>query len=207
MKSIFFDTETTGLKPGQIGQLTYIIEENNEFVAAKNFFFTVDMMEPSAEKVHGFSMELLEELSGGKRIGDSIQEIKRDFENATLIAHNVNFDLKFLQAEFDRVGIPLNTKRTFCTMNYFKDITQIPAKTGDGLKNPKLEEVVNHYVIDRENIMNATKKLYNCEEVSYHDARYDTTAMYVCCLISRERFEVYDLLEDDGADADQISLF
>ena len=207
MKSIFFDTETTGLKPGQIGQLTYIIEEDNEFKAAKNFFFTVDIMDPSAEKVHGFSMELLEKLSGGKRIEHSIEEIKRDFENATLIAHNVNFDLKFLQAEFERVGIPLNIKRTFCTMNYFKGITAIPARTGEGFKNPKLEEVVNHYVIDRENIMNATKKLYNCGEVSYHDARYDTTAMYVCCLISRERFEVYDLLEDDGEDMDQMSLF
>lgn len=207
MKSIFFDTETTGLKPGQIGQLTYIIEEDNEFVEAKNFFFTVDMMEPSAEKVHGFSVELLEELSCGKRIEDSIEEIKRDFENAILIAHNVNFDLKFLQAEFERLGIPLNIKRTFCTMNYFKDITEIPARTGEGFKNPKLEEVVNHYVIERENIMNATKKLYNCEEVSYHDARYDTTAMYVCCLISRERFEVYDLLEDEGEDMDQMSLF
>lgn len=197
MKSVFFDTETTGLRPGQIGQLTYIVEENGKVIKNNNLFFRVNMMEPGAERVHGFSMELLEELSGGKTFEDSIDEIKNDFNDAIIIAHNVNFDLKFMNAEFERLGIPFSFKKTFCTMEYFKDITKIPARNGGGYKNPKLEEVVQYYQIEKENIMNATNRLFDCSEVSYHDARYDTTAMYVCCLLSRGRDEVFDLMEDD----------
>ena len=209
MKSIFFDTETTGLRPGQIAQLTYIVEEDGQFSAAKNLFFKVEEMEPSAQKVHGFSMDMLEELSYGRCFGDCIDEIKADFEDAIIIAHNVNFDLKFMNAEFDRVGLSLNIRKPFCTMKYFKDIVQIPAKNGVGIKNPKLEEVVEFYQIEKENILTATKKLYQCEEVSYHDARYDTTAMYICCLLSRNRDEVYELLEDefDDESQEQMSLF
>ena len=197
MKSVFFDTETTGLRPGQIGQLTYIVEENGEFIKGNNLFFKVDMMEPGAENVHGFSMELLESLSDGKTFVDHIEEIRADFENAVIIAHNVNFDLKFMNAEFDRLNIPFKYKKTFCTMEYFKDITKIPARNGVGYKNPKLEEVVKYYEIEKENIMVATNRLFECNEVSYHDARYDTTAMYIVCLLSRGRDEVFDLMEDD----------
>lgn len=197
MKSIFFDTETTGLRPGQIGQLTYIVEENNQFVKCRNLFFTVDMMEAGAEKVHGFSMELLQTLSEGKRFEDHLEEIRGDFKDGIVIAHNVNFDLKFMAAEFARLGITFEYKKPFCTMEYFKDIAMIPARNGVGFKNPKLEEVVKHFDLERESILAATKKLFKCDNVSYHDARYDTTAMYICCLMSRGREEVFDLLEED----------
>ena len=44
---IFFDTETTGLIPGRIIQLSYIMQSETE-VRAKNFFFAVEYVEPSA---------------------------------------------------------------------------------------------------------------------------------------------------------------
>lgn len=39
MKKVFLDTETTDIAPGQIAQLSMIIEEDNGNIYAKNYFF------------------------------------------------------------------------------------------------------------------------------------------------------------------------
>ena len=195
MKSIFLDTETTGLRPGNIIQLTYIIEENKELVGAKNFFFEVDHVEDAAERVHGFSVERLRELSNGIRFDDMLDEILVDFDDATLIAHNIKFDYKFLQAELDRNFLDISDLKQFCTMKYFKNIVALPNPKGDGIKNPKLEEVVSHYGIDRDMLLKATEELFGCQDIGYHDARYDTVALYVCCLMSKKRADVSNLIK------------
>lgn len=189
MRSIFLDTETTGLKPGKIVQLTYIIEENKKFVGAKNFFFMVeeDEMEERAAQVHGFTVERLAVLSKGQLFKDIIEEIKADFKNAILIAHNCKFDRRFLDAEFKRLNIPCEIKKDFCTMEYFKNLLKIPNKRGRGYKNPRVEEVMDFYSISTDYVLKQTKKIFNCEDISFHDARYDTAAMYACCLKSQKR--------------------
>ena len=53
---LFFDTETTGLIPGRIIQLSYVMQSETE-TRAKNFFFAVEYIEPSAVAVHGFTPE------------------------------------------------------------------------------------------------------------------------------------------------------
>lgn len=82
MKLVVFDTETTDLRPGQICQLSYLIAADG-VVAGKNLFFSVDEMNESPEAVHGMSMEMLEELSGGERFEDRAQEIFDDFSPAS----------------------------------------------------------------------------------------------------------------------------
>ncbi len=60
MKMIFFDTETTGIRPGNICQLSYILVDTSykpTKTIGKNIFFTVDYVEPSAQDVHGFSID------------------------------------------------------------------------------------------------------------------------------------------------------
>ena len=92
---IFLDTETTGLHPGNICQLSYIMQDDKK-VIAKNYFFTVDFVEQSAFMVHGFSVEKLKDLSNGQRFCDHIKEIDEDFSSAKLIvAHNFSFDQSF----------------------------------------------------------------------------------------------------------------
>ena len=71
----------------------------------KNIFFTVDYVEPSAEDVHGFSVDTLFALSEGKTFEDSYEDFIEDFINADiLIGHNVNFDIKFLTHELENCG-------------------------------------------------------------------------------------------------------
>ena len=100
---IYLDTETTGLHPGQICQLSYIIQNGNS-VKGKNFFFAVDYVEYGAYMVHGFSKDKLEQLSNGKGFECFIDEIEQDFLSADLVcSHNTAFDFGFLRKEFERM--------------------------------------------------------------------------------------------------------
>lgn len=187
MRSIFLDTETTGLVPGQIAQLTYIIEENKKLVGAKNYFFAVETMSMQAQQVHGFSLDRLKQLSDGMRFENLFNEIYKDINESIFIAHNVRFDRKFVEAEFNRLNKDMRAKNYFCTMEYFKDILKLPSKRGQSYKNPRVEEVMKFYNISPNDVLEKTKEIFKCEDVSFHDARYDTTAIYMCCLKSRNR--------------------
>lgn len=50
---------------------------------------------------------------------DIAEELREWIGDRPIIGHNVQFDKKFLSAEFERIGIrPLNRNREFCTMRY-----------------------------------------------------------------------------------------
>jgi len=56
---VFLDTETTGLEPGQIAQISYIISDDDlNIQKAENIYFKVKSMEPKAQSVHGLSIEI-----------------------------------------------------------------------------------------------------------------------------------------------------
>jgi DNA polymerase III subunit epsilon len=178
---IFFDTETTGIRPGSICQLSYILVDTGvkpTKTVGKNIFFSVEHVEPSAEEVHGFSVETLYELSEGKYFEDCFEDFIEEFKTADiLIGHNVNFDLKFLKYELEGCGEELSPKHIFCTMNYYKDICKIPNSSGN-CKAPKLEEVVKFLGLNKEYIKDQTEKYFN-DSGKYHDARFDITATYL----------------------------
>ena len=188
MKLLFFDTETTSIKPGHICQLSYIVVDTStkpQTTTGKNFFFTVDEMDEGAEKVHGFSLEKLYELSNGLDFLDQIQEFMKDFFDADfVIGHNVQFDIKFLKHEVDllfELGLidsNWSPKKTFCTMNYYKSICNIPSLNGNGVKNPKLSEVIEFLGITNKNIADKANELFSGSG-NYHDARFDTAATYL----------------------------
>ena len=100
---IIFDTETTSLNPeyGQIAQLSYVkIDENSNVEFAKNFYFTVDHIEPGASEINGLTEELLKKFSDNKTFKDFSEEIYKDFSEETkLVAHNIEFDVGFLLEE------------------------------------------------------------------------------------------------------------
>lgn len=153
MKLVVFDTETTDLRPGQICQLSYLIAADG-VVAGKNLFFSVDEMNESSQAVHGMSMEMLEELSGGERFEDRAQEIFDDFSACELlVGHNVAFDDRFLRTELTRAGYELKRIRTFCTMNYFTGDMQLRRKFRTGRpKPPKLIELAEYMELKTEDI-------------------------------------------------------
>lgn len=57
MKLLFFDTETTSVRPGHICQLSYITVDTStkpQTTTGKNFFFTVDEMDPASRRSSWF---------------------------------------------------------------------------------------------------------------------------------------------------------
>lgn len=184
MKLLFFDTETTGIKPGSICQLSYITVDTStkpQITEGKNYFFTVDYVEPSAEEVHGFSVEKLYELSNGMYFDDLVEEFYNDFREADfVIGHNVSFDIKFLKHELIPMGEEFQPKNTFCTMNYYRTVCRLIKPNGD-LKNPKLSELVKFLNISDDTIASTANKLFEGSG-NYHDARFDTTATYLAVI-------------------------
>lgn len=175
---VFLDTETSGLKPGYICQLSCVFFDGKS-VKGKNTFFKVPYVEYGAYKVHGFSTENLNVLSGGKTFSDNIDEIKEDLLNADLlVSHNTAFDFMFLREEFDRCGVDFDFKKGFCSMKNSVNLCRIPKRRGLGYKYPKLEELCKYFYIDNIDIKRELNKLFSCDS-GYHDARFDTTALYL----------------------------
>lgn len=191
MRNVYLDTETTGLKPGQIAQLSMIVEESDtaKFVSAHNYFFEVSSMEEGAEKVHGFSMEALKELSGGVKFSDKHIEINEILKDACIVAHNEAFDERFISSELWRCGISFMPTGRTCTMERFKDIIKIPNKYPKygKYKKPNLGEVLNFLNISTDKVKEYSCKLFNYDGSAFHDSRFDTTAMYVAVNVYREK--------------------
>ena len=175
---IYFDTETSGLHPGQICQLSYVMQDKTKSIA-KNFFFSVDYVEYGAYLVHGFSVENLKSLSNGKRFSDCFDEIRKDFESAdVLVSHNTAFDFSFMRAEYDRLGKVFYFKNEYCTMKKATPFCKLSRKSGAGYKYPKLNELCSILSVSDNEIEQTTKRLFDFSS-GYHDARFDTVAVFL----------------------------
>lgn len=199
MRKVFLDTETTGLKPGQIGQLSMIIESDSGEISAKNYFFEIDYIEEGAEKVCGRGIDFYKEYSNGKRFKDYKSEILDTLTNSLLIAHNLKFDENFISTEFWREDIVFKPAQRFCTMEYFRDVCKLPVVgrnwSGHKYKNPKLLELVEYFNIDTEKVSAYSKLLFGNEDSTnkgFHDARYDTTSMFVAFHIYQDMLHKAD---------------
>jgi DNA polymerase III subunit epsilon len=109
MREIVFDTETTGLDPYQGHRLLEIgcIELVNRFPTGQSFHRYINPQRDvpaEAFNVHGLSFEFLKDKP---RFADVAAELAEFIGDAPLIAHNASFDLGFLNAELERVGLPI----------------------------------------------------------------------------------------------------
>ncbi|MBO4262583.1 MAG: 3'-5' exonuclease [Clostridia bacterium] len=186
---IFFDTETTSLTPGRIIQLSYIMKDG-EKTSAKNFFFGVEYIEPTATAVHGFTVDRIAELSAGKTFSWAADEIYDDFANADLIVgHNVKFDINFMIAEFGYIDRRFRYNEEFDTMKYFTPIMKMPRSSHRGYKYPKLSELCEYLDVYPYDVTRGTQAYYGEAGVSSHDARYDTVAMALCIEAGSKKFK------------------
>jgi DNA polymerase-3 subunit epsilon len=106
LREIVFDTETTGLDPVAGHRVVEIgcVELFNGIPTGKVLHFYLDPqrdMPEEAYAVHGLSAEF---LSGQKLFKDIADEFCCFVEGAKLVAHNAEFDFRFLNAELAAVG-------------------------------------------------------------------------------------------------------
>ena len=107
MREIVFDTETTGLDPVTGDRLVEIgcIELINHIPSGHNFHRYVNPerdMPADAERVHGLTAAFLSDKPLFSAIAEELMAFLGD---AVLIAHNADFDMKFLNWELDKVGV------------------------------------------------------------------------------------------------------
>lgn len=192
---IYFDTETTGYRPGNICQLSYVMQSGKDAVA-RNMFFSVDKVEYGAYMVHGFSAEKLRSLSEGKRFCDYAEEIERDFNSADIVvAHNAAFDMMFMRVEFERLGKCFSVKKEFCSMKKSVPVCKLPKTCGKGYKYPKLSELCEHFGITEQGVVEKTAELFKVQ-ANFHDARFDATALYLAMNDGMKRCDTLSALGD-----------
>lgn len=188
-----FDTEATDLVPGQICQLAYLLIDDGQ-VEGRNYFFSVDEMSEGALEVHGLSMEMLSELSGGRYFEDDAKEILNDFNHCSLlVGHNVAADERYLRVEIERAGLKLKKVNTFCTMNFASGIMNMQRKVVTGRpKPPKLSELAEFYLITQEQVEEKLETWFSCKG-ALHDARFDTVMTYLCLLAAISKGDIRGL--------------
>jgi DNA polymerase III subunit epsilon len=106
MRQIFLDTETTGLSPEHGDRIVEIgcIEMVGRRLTGRTLHHYVNPGRPShpdALKVHGLTDEFLADKPPFAQIAAELVEF---IGGAELVIHNAEFDTRFLDAEFERLG-------------------------------------------------------------------------------------------------------
>jgi DNA polymerase III subunit epsilon len=109
MREIVFDTETTGIFPGDGHRIVEIgaIEMVDRIVTGRNFHTYLDpgrTMPKDAQAVHGLSTAF---LTGQPIFEAVIDEFLAFIGEDPLVAHNAVFDMEFLNWELKRCGKPV----------------------------------------------------------------------------------------------------
>jgi DNA polymerase-3 subunit epsilon len=108
MREIIFDTETTGLdnKQDRVIEIGGV-ELENHFPTGRTLHIYISPGErkvhPDALAVHGITDEFLKDKRPFAAVAE---EILAFFGEARWVAHNASFDMGFMNAEFERLGLP-----------------------------------------------------------------------------------------------------
>lgn len=114
MREIVFDTETTGFDPAEGHRVIEIgcIELMNHIPTGKTYHQYINPerdVPADAVAVHGLTFDRLKkEPTFGEIIADFTAFIGED---SKLVAHNADFDMKFINAEFKTFGFPSIDRR------------------------------------------------------------------------------------------------
>ncbi|MFL9923271.1 DNA polymerase III subunit epsilon [Herbaspirillum lusitanum] len=108
MRQIILDTETTGLSPRAGNRILEIgcVEMLNRQLTGNNLHMYINPERDSEEgalNVHGLTTEF---LSDKPKFAEISAEFLDYVRGAQIIIHNAPFDVGFLDAELDRLGLP-----------------------------------------------------------------------------------------------------
>ena len=143
LREIVLDTETTGLDAKGADRVIEIacVELVNQFKSGKHYHCHIDPerdVPAEAFNVHGLSTEFLRGKSKFAAIAPAFIEFIGD---ATLVIHNANFDIGFLNAELARQNLPL------LSMDRVVDTLMLARRKHPGGPN-SLDALCKRYAID-----------------------------------------------------------
>ena len=121
---VFIDFETTGLEPGK----DFIIEIGALKIDEKGFEHTFDMfIKPPIsipEKITTITKIDDEMLKDASPIEDVIDDFYHFVGDATLVAHNADFDIAWLIMGFQKHGLVLQENSVICTLGWAREMKE-----------------------------------------------------------------------------------
>ncbi|MCA3243833.1 MAG: DNA polymerase III subunit epsilon [Alphaproteobacteria bacterium] len=141
MREIIFDTETTGfgVEDHRVIELG-AVELINRLPTGKTFHVYLNperLIDPGAMRVHGITDERVKDAP---KFRDVAHQWLAFVGDATLVAHNAEFDMAFMAMELQRLGLPPHS-------NPVVDTLTLACEKLPGQRH-KLDALCSHYGID-----------------------------------------------------------
>lgn len=137
------DVETTGLYPGggdRVIEIAIIRLDNTGQVLNTYSTLINPQRDIGATHIHGITAE---DVKNAPMFQDVIGDVIQNLRGTALVAHNVSFDRRFLNAEFKRLNTGLPNIPCFCTLQLSKLIDR-------GVPSRKLYVLCDYFGIDLE---------------------------------------------------------
>ena len=214
MRTLVFDSETTGLSKTQIispstihlwphvVQFSYIVfdTETNEIVKIKDSIIKVPdgftITEENA-KIHGITTEI--SLAKGVDLLPVLEEFFADFDTADhIVGHNVSFDINMIKAELQRLIMnssdkkledyltTINTSTKFyCTMQETIELCAIEMKDKYGRPYKKFPKLVELY-----------QKMFDVTPKNLHNSLNDVIVCLRCFIKLKYEIDIVDRSEE-----------
>lgn len=192
-RQIILDTETTGLYPQNGDRILEFagLEMKNRQLTGRHLHLFIHPDRDVPEEVvaiHGISLAVLEEKNAPK-FAAVAGEIADFIRGAELIIHNARFDVGFLNAEFERLGLP-TVEELDCEIT---DTLAMAKKDFPGQKS-SLDALCTRFEIDR------SKRVY-------HGALIDCELLAeVYLAMTRRQHSLIDVFEETGARQNAAAL-
>lgn len=141
MREIIFDTETTGfgVEEHRVIELG-AVELINRLPTGKTFHVYLNPerpIDPGAMRVHGITDEQVKDAARFRDVATKWLDFVAD---ATLVAHNADFDMAFMAMELQRIGLPPHSNPVVDTLALARE--KLPGQ------RHKLDALCSHYGID-----------------------------------------------------------
>lgn len=214
MRTLVFDSETTGLSKTQIispstihlwphvVQFSYIVfdMESNEIVKIKDSIIKVPdgftITEENA-KIHGITTEI--SLAKGVDLLPVLEEFFADFDTADhIVGHNVSFDINMIKAELQRLIMnssdkkledyltTINTSTKFyCTMQETIELCAIEMKDKYGRPYKKFPKLVELY-----------QKMFGVTPKNLHNSLNDVIVCLRCFIKLKYEIDIVEHSEE-----------
>ena len=106
IKFACLDTETTGLSPaggGKICEVAVSVSQGGQTVEEFSTLINPGFpMSPEVIAIHGITNEMVQ---GAPSFADILPQLLGVLDNCVIVAHNADFDISFLRAEFEACGV------------------------------------------------------------------------------------------------------
>lgn len=161
VKFACLDTETTGLSPdggGKICEVAVSVSKAGQVVDEFSTLINPGMpMHPDVIAIHGITNEMVQ---NAPKFIDVLPKLLGVLDNCVLVAHNADFDLSFLQYEFEQCGMHFPKYPVIDTL-------KLARKSGQFEKN-RLGFIAQQLGINCEGWHRAMADTKMAEQILYH---------------------------------------